>query len=91
MLGETSAPITVPSGRTRGVIANQGAVVVARKSGEKEGRKEGRINARTHTGAPPFGKRSPTTSYGTTVTRDGSTARRVGGGEGEGRLPMPRR
>ena len=50
VLGETSAPITVPSGRTRGVIANQGAVVVARKSGEKEGRKEGRINARTHTG-----------------------------------------
>ena len=35
VLGETSAPITVPSGRTRGVIANQGAVVVARKSGEK--------------------------------------------------------
>ncbi len=36
VLGETSAPITVPSGRTRGVIANQGAVVVARKSGTRK-------------------------------------------------------
>ena len=35
VLGETSAPITVPSGRTRGVIANQGAPLVVASLGEK--------------------------------------------------------